>query len=171
MVTTAAKASGMATIQRYLKEPFFAAMARQTDSAMAASSWLAMPNSGKSVLMPPSGSVTPISSTAPQAPTMTGGAEPGAGTPGVLLELRDEVADRVLQHEAGNARAGVDRGEDEQGLEHDGEVVPEAHHGGAADELLHDVGKAHGQGGGAAGTGDDAFLADVGSRLGEHVRG
>ncbi len=38
---------------------------------MAASSWLAMPNSGNSVLMPPSGSVTPISSTAPQAPTMT----------------------------------------------------------------------------------------------------
>ncbi|MDT4861044.1 hypothetical protein FQZ97_956340 [compost metagenome] len=70
MVTTAAKASGSATIQRYLNEARLAAMAMQTDSAMAASSWLAMPNSGNSVLMPPSGSVTPISSTAPQAPTM-----------------------------------------------------------------------------------------------------
>src|SRR5688500_6746589 len=70
MVTTAAKASGSATIQMYLKEPRLAAMARQTDRAMAASSWLAMPKSGKSVLMPPSGSVTPISSTAPHAATM-----------------------------------------------------------------------------------------------------
>ena len=78
MVTTAANASGTATIHRYLKEPRLATMARQTASAIAASSWLAMPNSGKSVLMPPSGSVTPMIRTAPQPPTMIGGAEPGA---------------------------------------------------------------------------------------------
>ena len=36
-----------------------------------------------------------------------------------------EVAQPVGQHEAGNPGAGVDGGEDEQGLEHDREVVPE----------------------------------------------
>ena len=40
-----------------------------TVSAMAASSWFAIPNSGKSVLMPPSGSVTPMIRIAPQAST------------------------------------------------------------------------------------------------------
>ena len=40
-----------------------------TVSAIAASSWLAMPKSGKSVLIPPSGSVTPMSRIAPQAAT------------------------------------------------------------------------------------------------------
>jgi hypothetical protein len=36
-----------------------------TVSAIPASSWLAMPKSGKSELMPPSGSVVPISSMLP----------------------------------------------------------------------------------------------------------
>ncbi|CNH53754.1 Uncharacterised protein [Mycobacterium tuberculosis] len=42
-----------------------------TVSAIAASSWLAIPNSGNSVLMPPSGSVTPISRMLPHAATTT----------------------------------------------------------------------------------------------------
>ncbi len=45
-------------------------MARHTASAMAASSWLAMPNSGKNVLIPPSGSVTPRIRMDPQPATM-----------------------------------------------------------------------------------------------------
>ncbi len=43
-----------------------------------------------------------------------------------FLELGDKVADGVLQHEAGNTRACVHCGKDEEGLEHDGEVVPES---------------------------------------------
>ena len=35
------------------------------------------------------------------------------------------VAQELLQHEAPDARAGVDRGQDEQRLEHDREVVPQ----------------------------------------------
>ena len=33
----------------------------------------------------------------------------------------------ILQHEPSDARAGVERREDEQRLEHDGEVIPERH--------------------------------------------
>ncbi len=40
-----------------------------TVSAIAASSWLAIPNSGNRVLIPPSGSVTPISRMLPHAAT------------------------------------------------------------------------------------------------------
>lgn len=42
-----------------------------TVKATAAISWLAMPNSGYRVWMPPRGSVTPISSSEPQAATTT----------------------------------------------------------------------------------------------------
>ena len=35
------------------------------------------------------------------------------------------MAQRVLQHEAADARAGIERGEDEHRLEHDREVIPE----------------------------------------------
>ncbi|CFS02184.1 Uncharacterised protein [Mycobacterium tuberculosis] len=42
-----------------------------TVSAIPASNWLAMPNSGNSVLMPPSGSVTPSSRMLPHAATTT----------------------------------------------------------------------------------------------------
>ena len=37
-----------------------------------------------------------------------------------------DMAQQILQHEAAHARAGVDDGQDEQRLEHDGEVIPEA---------------------------------------------
>ena len=42
------------------------------------------------------------------------------------LERGHHVADQVLDHEAADPRAGIDRGEDEQRLEQDGEVVPDA---------------------------------------------
>src|SRR5690606_7494076 len=60
-VITAVNASGIPMIhsQRTYDGPRLATMANTTASAMPASSWLAMPNSGKKVLMPPSGSVTP----------------------------------------------------------------------------------------------------------------
>ena len=38
-----------------------------------------------------------------------------------------DLAQRILHHEAAHARAGIHRGQDEDGLEHDGEVVPERH--------------------------------------------
>ncbi len=65
MVTTTSHASGMAGIQAHLYRPFFTTTTRISDNAMAASSWLAIPNRGKSTLMPPSGSVTPMSRMAP----------------------------------------------------------------------------------------------------------
>ena len=57
-------------------------------------------------------------------------------TPGrqaVSLNFGDDVADRVLQHEARDTCARVDGGEDEERLEHDREVVPEARQGSAAE--------------------------------------
>ena len=81
--------------------------------------------------------------------------------PGRVLELGEGVAQRVGELEASHAGDGVDGREDEQGLEHDGEVVPEAHHGPASADLVEDVGDAHRQGGGAAGARDDVGLADV----------
>ena len=76
--------------------------------------------------MPPSGSVTPMMQDRAPAGHHDGRADPRAEAPGRVLELGDEVADGVLQHEAGHAGSGVDGGQDEQRLEHDGEVVPEA---------------------------------------------
>ena len=36
------------------------------------------------------------------------------------------LAEQILQHEAADARAGIHDRQDEQRLEHDGEVIPEA---------------------------------------------
>ena len=52
-----------------------------------------------------------------------------AGQPVGAFERFPDFAQRFLQQEARDARAGVDRGEDEQRLEHDGEVIPVLHHG------------------------------------------
>ena len=52
-------------------------------------------------------------------------------TPGIQLvrpERLVDVAEQILQHEPPDARAGIDDGQDEQRLEHDGEVIPEAEH-------------------------------------------
>ena len=78
----------------------------------------------------------------------------------MVLEARPEVTQRIGEHEPGDAGASVDRGEDEQGLEHDREVVPEAHQVQARHQLVHDPGHAHREGRGAAGAGDDGVLPD-----------
>ena len=52
-------------------------------------------------------------------------------TPGIQLVRPSgcvHVPQQILQHEAPHARAGIDDGQDEQRLEHDGEVIPEAEH-------------------------------------------
>ena len=69
MVTIRSHTNGTPGIQAHLNRPFFMTTVETTVSAIAASSWLAMPKSGKSVLMPPSGSVTPMSRIAPHAAT------------------------------------------------------------------------------------------------------
>ena len=144
-----------------------------TVSAIAASSWLAMPNSGNSVLMPPSGSVTPISRMPPHAATTT---RLQIQAPTRQLGFRSlrqrpaEVAQRVGQHEAGHPGAGVDGGQDEQRLEHDREVVPERLEAGAAEDLVQHLGHAERQGRRAAGARHDRLLADVGGGLVDLVR-
>ena len=59
-VTVASQASGMAVIHAQRILPCLISSVVASDSATAASSWLAMPNSGNSWLMPPSGFVTPV---------------------------------------------------------------------------------------------------------------
>ena len=51
-------------------------------------------------------------------------ADQHARIPARAAERRHDVAEQVLQHEARDARAGVDRRQDEQRLEHDREVIP-----------------------------------------------
>src|SRR5690606_662898 len=58
-VTAASHASGTAVTQAHLSLPLLTRITVATVSAIAASSWLAIPNSGNNWLMPPSGSVTP----------------------------------------------------------------------------------------------------------------
>src|SRR6185436_1680850 len=58
-VATDRKISGAIVTHEYLIFPILMMMVVLTHSAMAASSWFAMPNSGQSELMPPSGSITP----------------------------------------------------------------------------------------------------------------
>ena len=72
-----------------------------------------------------------------------------------------EGAEQVLDHEAADAGAGVDRGQDEQRLEQDGEVVPERHHRLAADHARQDVRHADRERRRAAGARQDGVLADV----------
>ena len=84
-------------------------------------------------------------------------------TPGIQdwsAEGLIEMAEQVLQHEAADAGAGVDDGEDEERLEHDGEVIPEAEDGVAAAGDGEDVGHAEGQRGRAAGAEEQGLLAD-----------
>ena len=51
----------------------------------------------------------------------------------VSLKAGLERADQILDHEARDARAGVDRRQDEQRLEQNGEMIPEGHQRLAAD--------------------------------------
>ncbi len=97
-----------------------------TTTVMTARRWLAMPNYGNSVLMPPSGSPTPSSRMLPHAATTT----KLCLTPGRQLgfcSLRSTPklpsASEIMQRAASGA--GVDGGEDEQSLKHDREVITE----------------------------------------------
>jgi hypothetical protein len=59
-VTAASQASGIPVTQAYFTLPALISNVVHTASAMAASSWLAIPNSGNNWLIPPSGLVTPV---------------------------------------------------------------------------------------------------------------
>ena len=69
------------------------------------------------------------------------------------------MAQQILQHEAAHARAGVDDGQDEQRLEHDGEVIPEADERAAAAGAREDVRHAQRQRRRAAGAVEQRLLA------------
>ena len=60
IVTTRSHASGMPGTHTHLSLPCLSSRVTHSVRAMAASSWLAMPNSGKSWLMPPRGSLMPM---------------------------------------------------------------------------------------------------------------
>ena len=67
-----------------------------------------------------------------------GADDEGAGDPDARLPVDPadrlpDVAEHVLEHEAADPGARVHRGQDEQRLEHDREVVPEGLHRGAAE--------------------------------------
>ena len=60
------------------------------------------------------------------------------GSQALRAKRGSNLAEELLQHVAGDAGTGVDGGEDEEGLEHDGVVVPVAHerlHAGDAPEI------------------------------------
>ena len=65
---------------------------------------------------------------------------------------------QLLEHEAADPGAGVHRGEDEERLEHDGEVVPERHQA-LAERAAEDVGHADRERRRAAGAGEQGTLA------------
>src|ERR1039457_5631357 len=62
--------------------------------------------------------------TAPAGHNQSAGHQIGAETARVAQRLPD-VAEKILENIAAHARAGINRGQDEQRLEHDGEVVPQ----------------------------------------------
>ncbi len=78
-----------------------------------------------------------------------------------VAERFPQSPEEVLQNEATHPRARVDRGEDEERLEHDREVVPEGHPL-LAEGLREHVGHAHGEGRRSAGAAEHRLLADVG---------
>ena len=94
----------------------------------------------------------------------TGGED--RGIPTGAAERLPDVTEGVLHHEAADARASVENGENEQRLEHDGEVIPERHHGLAAKTVRKDVRHANRKGRSTAGTVVEGLLADsLGQRM------
>ena len=59
-----------------------------------------------------------------------------------------------MEEVAANAGPGIQGGEDEEGFEHDGEVVPEVEPA-AVDDLGKDFGHADGESGGTAGAAEE----------------
>ena len=80
---------------------------------------------------------------------------PRSRPPRRVFELRKHVSEGVRDLESGDSGDGVDGGKDEQSLEHDGEVVPEAHHSRSPAELVENMGHADRKRGRPAGSGDD----------------
>ena len=82
-----------------------------------------------------------------------------------------ECADEILNHEARDARAGVDRRQDEQRLEQNGEVIPEGHRRRAADGARQDLRHADGERRRAAGARQNGLFADLRRRRRASVSG
>ena len=59
IVTESSQPSGSSVVSAWSGRPDFTRIVVASASAVEASSWFAMPNSGQSELMPPSGSTTP----------------------------------------------------------------------------------------------------------------
>ena len=99
--------------------------------------------------------------------------DPRTDAPGRVTEAVQpgHVAERLRQHETCDARAGVDRRQDEQRLEHDREVVPELLHRIAWDDAAEHVRHAERERRGATGARHDRSLADVLRGLGDLGRG
>ena len=72
-----------------------------------------------------------------------------------VAERRVDAAKELLQQEAADARAGVDRRQDEQRLEHDREVIPVRHQAAHARQCREDLRHADGQRHRAAGAPGD----------------
>src|SRR5439155_25887532 len=73
---------------------------------------------------------------------------------------RPELAEEVLQHEAPDARSRVERGEDEERLEHDREVIPERERR-AAERTREDARHADRQAGGTTRAREERALTDL----------
>ena len=86
------------------------------------------------------------------------GSDHNAGPPFLVAELRPDLAHHFLQEEAAHAGAGVNSRQDEDGFEHDGEVIPVRHQAFHERNLREDVGHADGERHRAARTGHQAFL-------------
>ena len=133
-------------------------VARQ--SAMAASIWLAMPNSGQSELMPPSGSRTPWIRKYPQPATISTLATRFALKLPVFPKRLPNMPQHVLQQIPPHPRAGIDGRENEQRLEHDREVIPQVEPP-PADGPRKDVRHAHRQRRRAARAAEQGLLANL----------
>src|SRR5207245_9427431 len=95
----------------------------------------------------------------------TGGED--RGIPTGAAERLPDVTEGVLHHEAADARASVENGENEQRLEHDSEVIPERHHSLAPKTVRKDVRHANRKGRSTTGTGVEDLLDDS---LGQRMR-
>ena len=139
-----------------------------TVSAMAASNWLAMPNSGKSVLMPPSGSVTPMIRMAPQAsttsseqvqaPTRQDGSR-NLRAPGMLPIESDSMNRATLVPASTVVRMNSASNMIAKWYQNAFSPTPPS-------DLAEHLGHPERQGRRAAGAGDDRHLTDIGRGLG-----
>ena len=83
----------------------------------------------------------------------------------------EDTAQQLLHHEAAHPRARVEHGQDEERLEHDREVVPDAEQPLAAERAAEDVRHAHRERRRAAGAVEQRLLADARAPAGAWSRG